>query len=341
MSGSGSRRALHVAVVGAGLMGRHHVAAIARAGGILSAVVDRRLEHARSIAGAAPAFTSLEELAARMGQIDVIHICTPPGSHVELVEHALALGAHVVVEKPVAPNGAATQALLAAASARRLTLTPVHQFLFQPGVQRLLAARHRLGTLVRCTFHATSAGAEIIGIGPDELVADVLPHPLALFSRLAPVPVSDLQWSATRPQPGELRAISADDGATYEIVISTRVRPTRAELEVFGTRASARADLFHGFALVEQGAVTPIRKATRPFEVAGATFTRAGANLAARASRGETAYPGLRELVRLTYRSIVAGSPPPISSKETLAVALARDAILRGAAAPAPARTPP
>jgi len=334
-------RVLRVAVVGAGVMGRHHAASIARAGGTLIAVVDPQPGRASRFAGAAAALTSVDELAALSMPIDVVHVCTPPASHVEIVGHALALGAHVIIEKPVAPDGAATHALLEAAAARGLTLTPVHQFLFQSGVQRILRASERLGSLVRCTFQAASAGTEITGTEPDRLVEDVLPHPLALFSRLAPVPISDLSWNVTRPHPGELRAIADADGTTFEIAISTRARPTRAELDVIGTCASARADLFHGFAVFEQGAVGPVGKAMRPFELAGATFARAGANLAARAARRETAYPGLRELVRLTYRSIVTGSPPPISAEETIAVAQARDAILTDAAAPAPARTPP
>ena len=307
----------------------------------MTAVVDSRLELAEGVAARAAAFTSFDELARSGRRIDVIHVCTPSASHAELVQSAIALGANIVVEKPVAPDAATTIALVRAASERGVALVPVHQFLFQPGVQRILAARERLGVLVRCVFHATSAGSELTGVAPDQLVAEILPHPLALFARLATVPVSDLQWTVTRPDAGELRAISAAGGATFEIVISARARPTRAQLEVFGTRCSAFADLFHGFAVFEPGRVTPVRKATRPFTVAGSTIVRAGANLAVRASRQETAYPGLRTLVRLVYRSIVTGSPPPISAEETIAVAQARDAILTDAAAPAPARTPP
>jgi hypothetical protein len=55
----------------------------------------------------------------------------------------------------------------------------------------------------------------------------------------------------------------------------------------------------------------------------------------------EAAYPGLRELVRRTYDAIDSESPPPIEARETLAVALARDAIIKAAAEPAQARTPP
>ena len=318
-------------------MGRHHAAAIARAGGALVAVVDPDLERAHSHAGGGLAVRSLAELDV---PIDVVHVCAPLGEHGALAEQALALGAHLVVEKPLAPDAATTAALLAAAEEKGLLLVPVHQFLFQPGIQRLLASRDRFDPLVRCVFTAGTAGAERTGVDPDGLVADILPHPLALFSRFAPEAFAELEWLTVRPGPGELRALAVSEGTTFEIVVSTRARPTHATLDLVGTRATAHADLFHGFASVERGAATRARKVTRPFTLAGSMLLRAGGNLATRAATRELAYPGLRELVRRTYDAIGAGVPAPIEGRETLAVAVARDAIITAAGAPAPGRTP-
>jgi hypothetical protein len=209
----------------------------------------------------------------------------------------------------------------------------VHQFVFQRGVQRLLAERERYGYLSRCIFEAATAGAELTGADPDALVADVLPHPLALFSRLSAVALSELDWLVVRPAPGELRALAEFDGTTLEIVISTRGRPTRTTLDVVGTEASAHADLYHGFATVERGSGTGFGKVVRPFSVASATFGRAGTNLMRRALTREVGYPGLRELVRRTYEAIATRSPAPIPVHETMEVALARDAILSTTAA--------
>ena len=178
-------------------------------------------------------------------------------------------------------------------------------------------------------------------MAPDELVGEILPHPLALFSRVTPGELANLDWSVLRPAEGELRAIAHGVGTTFEIVISTRGRPTRTEFGLTGTTASGRADLFHGFAVLERGAPTRGRKLVRPFALSGATLVNAGGNLVVRAIRRETGYPGLRELVRRTYAAIAGESPSPIGPGETLAVARARDAILTAAAAPVPARTPP
>lgn len=322
---------LRAALAGAGVMGRWHARAIAAAGGRLVAVVDRDRGRALALAGDAPALGSLDELAALDPAPDVVHVCTPLDAHVGHALRALALGAHVLVEKPLAPDAAATRALLDAAAAAGRLCVPVHQFVFQPGVRRLLAAGGEPGELLHCSFLAASAGADTGRLTPDELVAEILPHPLSLFARLLPGALAAAEWRAHRPAPGELRADAVAAGVSLAIVLTSRGRPTRAELEVVGTRASALADLFHGFAVVERGAPTRARKVARPLLRGSSVVLAASANLAARAARRETAYPGLRELVRRTYEAIAAGGPPPVPPAETLAVAEARDAILAAA----------
>ena len=95
-----------------------------------------------------------------------------------------------------------------------------------------------------------------------------------------------------------------------------------------GTNGTAHVDLFHGFAAFEGGGHSRGRKLARPFARGAGTLAHAGENLVRRAARGETAYPGLQELIRRTYASIDSGDPPPVTAAETRAVAAARDAIL-------------
>lgn len=311
-------------------MGRWHASAAAAAGGTLTAVADPAA--ARSAALGAPwAFDSLGALLDSGIPLDVVHVCAPLEEHEPLVRQAVEAGLHVIVEKPVAADAEATAGLLLAAAGKGVMLVPVHQFLFQRGVRRLLGAQHRLGSLVRCVFDAATAGADLLGGDPDELVADILPHPLSLFSRVArdeELELDRLAWTCLHRRAGELRALADVGGASFEIAITTRGRPTRAELLLVGTRGSARADLFHGFAVLERGEATRMRKLTRPFVSSAATLAGAGVNLATRTLRREPAYPGLRELVRCTYQAIGSGGPPPIGPRETLAVARARDTIL-------------
>lgn len=318
---------LRAAVVGAGLMGRWHLDALHRAGGVATAIVDPDRERARMLAaGRAYAAASLDELERT--SLDVVHVCAPLDAHEKLCLQALALGADVIVEKPIAPDAATAEALLAAAGAAARALVPVHQFSFQPGVRRLLEEVRDWDGLTRCVFEAASAGAERTDLGPDELVADILPHPLALFWRLGLAEDAMTSWQVLRPAPGELRATTVQEGTTFEIVISTRARPIRATLEVAGRRGSGQADLYHGFATVATGSGEGVGKVIRPFAGAGATLGRASANLARRAIRRELSYPGLRELVHRAYDAFRTGDAPPVAPAEVLAVARGRDFIL-------------
>ncbi|WP_432513292.1 Gfo/Idh/MocA family protein [Kineococcus sp. SYSU DK001] len=71
------------------------------------------------------------------GNVDLVHVCTPPSAHVPLAEQALAAGATVVVEKPVALSLAETDRLLAAEAAGTGSVAVVSQHRFGSGVQRL------------------------------------------------------------------------------------------------------------------------------------------------------------------------------------------------------------
>lgn len=311
-----------------------HARASSRAGARLVAVCDLDESRARALAGGAPTFATLDALLATV-QADVVHLCTPVEAHADAIVAAVGRGAHVIVEKPAAADAASTHAALEAAARAERTVVPVHQFLFQQGVRRLLARRSDLGRLVRCAFVAASAGAERTGVSPARLVAEVLPHPLSIFARLSPVDLAALDWTVVAPAPGELRALTIAGDLTLDITITSSGRPTRTLLEVTGTEATGVADLFHGFAVLDRGRATRVRKLTRPFTTSTSTLAAASANLVLRSARRETAYPGLEQLVRTTYDAIAGRGPLPIAPAEVVAVAEARDRILRAVGAAA------
>ncbi len=156
--GEGSEEGVRAAIVGAGSMGGWHATAAGRSGGTVVAVVDRELATAAAL-GVGAAYIDLETALAGH-DVDVVHVCTPLDSHAEIVRTALAAGAHVIVEKPLAPDVPTTDELLRLADDAGRSLVPVHQFLFQDGFRRLLERRDRLGSLVHVDFVAATAGAE-------------------------------------------------------------------------------------------------------------------------------------------------------------------------------------
>jgi predicted dehydrogenase len=112
---------LRAAVIGLGFVGPFHVDAIRRAGyGDVVALVGANPERtaARATALGVPyATTDAEEVFAN-ADVDVVHVCTPNDSHVELAERALLAGKHVVVEKPLALNAADARRLVELAAER-------------------------------------------------------------------------------------------------------------------------------------------------------------------------------------------------------------------------------
>ena len=112
---------LRAAIVGTGSVAVLHARSLARIEGVdLVAVADvvpgRSADFAAEHVAAAHAYDSLESLFAAQ-QIDVVHLCTPPGVHAPQALAAFAHGAHVVAEKPPALSLAELQSMTDAAAA--------------------------------------------------------------------------------------------------------------------------------------------------------------------------------------------------------------------------------
>jgi predicted dehydrogenase len=309
-------------------MGEWHARAARHAGVTVALVIDPMESRAFSLAKKfSGARWSADPGALEDGGVKSAHICTPLTDHESSVERAMRAGVNCLVEKPLTPSAASTERLLELARVQRLILCPSHQYLYQEGVMEALAAVDSIGPLRHCRALCCTAGADG-GVDPSSLVADILPHHLALFRRLMPDGFSGLQWRSESAQPGELSVWANDGSATFSIIVSTGGRPTRNEIELIGERGTLSVDLFHGFSVRTGGQVSRVSKAARPLVTATGTLAASTFNLARRAVAGETGFPGLRELVRRYYRSLGSGSPSPIAAEETLDVAVARDAIL-------------
>jgi predicted dehydrogenase len=105
---------LRTAVVGTGFVGPFHVDAVRRGGyadvvAIAGSDAERTEARAASL-GVERGTTDVDALL-RDTSIDVIHVCTPNRTHVEIATAAIRAGKHVVVEKPVALELAEAQEL--------------------------------------------------------------------------------------------------------------------------------------------------------------------------------------------------------------------------------------
>jgi predicted dehydrogenase len=99
--------------------------------------------------------------------IDVVSVCTPPGSHSQIVTDALAAGKHVVCEKPLAPTLRETDELIEVAKRYPGKLSTVYQRRYFPEIKSLIQQVEdgRFGTLVAGRFTRYAAGAFSKGKG--------------------------------------------------------------------------------------------------------------------------------------------------------------------------------
>lgn len=142
--GLGEVGVVGVGIVGLGFMGRTHLGAYAsNAACSVRAAFDpsRRAAAAGNLITAGggvdaliaqlPLSASLDELLAR-DDIDLVSICTPTDTHVELVRAAIRARKHVLVEKPTALDAAAIDALGQEADAAGVLVMPAHCMRFWP-----------------------------------------------------------------------------------------------------------------------------------------------------------------------------------------------------------------
>ncbi len=325
---------LKAGIIGAGLMGRWHAEAIRKVGGNLIAIVDTDATAAQRLARRFPGaeiFSTVESLL-QQPQLDVLHICTPLPTHTGIAEAAIAVGTHLLVEKPLTSTAAETERLYQLAAKRRLLLCPVHQFLFQDGVQKAEHLLSGIGNLVHLEATICSAGGR--GVDPielDSIIADVLPHPLSLLQLFLPSKLP-IEWKTLRPRPGEFRALGQESTVTVAIFISMNARPTSCSFQLKGTEGTIYIDLFHGYAYKQLGKVSKGRKILQPFDASVRQLWAATANLTKRAIHRTVAYPGLEQLVHFFYQAVRTTSPPPILPEDVLAIAHTRDWLLEKAA---------
>jgi UDP-N-acetyl-2-amino-2-deoxyglucuronate dehydrogenase len=150
---------LDVAIVGCGIIGVNHARAIALTPGLrIIAVVDDvpaatdRLADlvVHELGGERP--SAHAEIESIPDDVDVVVICTPSGSHVELAERAVARGMHVVLEKPLdvsMERGRRLAEIARDAEARGIRISVISQHRFDPGAVAVADAAHtgRLGRI--------------------------------------------------------------------------------------------------------------------------------------------------------------------------------------------------
>jgi predicted dehydrogenase len=207
---------------------------------------------ARALAEAAgtQAFTDNAELLAP--GLDVAVICTPHPSHPEVTIEALATGAHVLCEKPLAVQVRDADAMIAAADDADRLLGVCFQQRFRPVIAaaRELVAAGRLGDLIRVSivdplyrpnsYYGTAGWRGTWEREGGGVLMNQAPHTLDLLCHLAGPPATawGKAWRRSQPMETEDTATALlewPNGAVGTLAVST-TEPGVQRIEVVGDR---------------------------------------------------------------------------------------------------------
>lgn len=257
---------LRIAVIGCGAIAAiGYLPALRRLGCRPTALVDPRLDFARSLAARFGVPRVAADLAEVAPDLDAAIVAAPPPLHAESSLPLLAAGIHTLVEKPFAPNAADARRMIeaAAASGARLAVSHQRRFLF---LNRWIEAAVRdgaLGKIVRVTAAEgrnwrRAAGRALPGTGrrrPDYwdrtrpdcgggVLRDWGPHLLdTLLGWLGPVRSLDYADDGEGGLEADARLDLEFEGGAAGVVELSRRRDLPGTVRLEGTRGSLEASL--------------------------------------------------------------------------------------------------
>jgi predicted dehydrogenase len=337
-----------VALVGLGAISFEH---LEKLGGIpdteVVGVCDLSATVAVAVAerfGVGPAFTSYSEMLAAT-RPDAVHVLTPPQSHAPLVREALEAGAHVLVEKPIAPTWEEYAELRDLAAARGRMLCENYTYRFAPVFLRALSAVRdgALGEVisVEVSYNGVIAGsqayrdARVVHFAhalPGGALQNFVSHPvsvaLAFIDRVESISVWRRRLEPELASDDELRALLAGQRTCATIAVSGHSQPPSFLVRVSGTGATLDVDVLGERVHRRVGS-----------SALGETTRRGFGDLAAAGSwtartlvgRRDPYFSGLRILLERFYAALRDSGPPPVALAEMDAVnSIVRDIFANG-----------
>jgi nucleoside-diphosphate-sugar epimerase/predicted dehydrogenase len=260
---------------------------------------------------------------------DVIHVLTPPSTHVELALEALEDGCHVLIEKPVAEDADEARRMGRVAAAKGLVATVDHSLLYDPQVLRALD-RVKAGGIGQVTgvdvFRSQRYPPYEGGPLPPHMRdaaypwRDVGVHCLYLMEELLGRVVDlDATWTSLGGDRNlafdEWRGLVRCERGLGHFQLSWNANPLESQMVIHGTRGMLRVDLLAMFQT--RRAATPLPKAAERVVNAYAESLRPLVEVPVSVSRfvrrEVQPYQGVRNLIGEFYRRLAAGQPPPVA----------------------------
>jgi predicted dehydrogenase len=349
---------LKVALVGCGKIADGHVEEIQKMPerARVVAVCDRELLMAEQMSmryGIGAFYDDFDKLLS-VERPDVVHITTPPGSHVALTRAAVEAGCHVYVEKPLTLAYPETQALVEYVEKSGKLLTIGYTYLFDPPAleMRQLIAEGALGDIVHVeSYYGYSIGGQFgsairsdpghwVHRLPGKLFQNNVDHVLNKLTEFIDDDEPTLEahaWRRDRTVFGDVRDELQDELRVTLVgqrvsaygTFSSHAKPAAHFVRVYGEKNILHADYVSRTVTLEPGATLPsaIGRLVPAFDQA-ARFLRAGGRNVQAFARGDFQFfSGMRRLMAMFYDAIQNGGPPPIPMRDILRIARWMDRI--------------
>ncbi|MDH3683865.1 MAG: Gfo/Idh/MocA family oxidoreductase, partial [Acidimicrobiia bacterium] len=291
--------------------------------------------------GAETSHTDLTEML-ETARPDVVHVLTPPETHPVLVAQALDAGADVICEKPITPDLATLDELLAKASARGRRLIESHNYRFNESIRRIRNEidAGALGPVreveIRIVLPVTDPAGRFgdpnlpnpIHRMPAGVIHDFTTHFAYLVRHLAPgVDYRRVAAAWSRHDDNalfrydDLDALligEGPDGAVHaRLRFDARSAPDSFTVTVRGADGFAETDLFQPYVRFVRprpgGAkISPIVNHL----AGGATLLTAGVRNLGQKLLQHGPYEGLHRMLDEIYTALATGKEPPITTDD-------------------------
>ena len=348
---------LKVAVVGCGQIADGHVSEVQKLSDArVVAVCDLEPLMAEQLAvrfDVAAHYADYAQMLEREAP-DVVHICTPPGSHLALAKAAVDAGAHVFVEKPFALTYADTCELIDYVERADRKVSIGHTYQYDPPSEdlRRLVADGALGDIVHIDSWFSydlggSFGKVILGSPnhwvhrlPGKLFQNNINHLLNKITEFMDDEQPEIQAMAWRRDPSdfgdarddlldELRVTIRGERVSAYGTFSSHVKPMHHWARYYGTKDSAHVDYVSRTVTLAKGPRLPSAIGRLADGMAQSlAYAKASAVNVKRFAKSEFHFfAGLNALFSKFYANIRGEGPAPISTRDIKRIAWMMDEI--------------
>jgi predicted dehydrogenase len=286
-------------------------------------------------------------------RLDVIHIATPPHSHLALAQKAAEAGSHIFIEKPLALNAMDARRLIECLqnTSRKMTINYWYNFESPALALKEFVANGDLGDPVHIESYygydlAGEFGQALLSDDrhwvhqlPGKLFQNIIDHAINKITPFLPdEPLEviarayrrrNLKEDGTDGVLDELRVMILAGGMSAYVTFSSHARPVGHFMRVYGTKNTAHIDFALRTMLVEKKQTIPsaLGRLLPPFKSSWQSLRQATHNAREFAGSRFQFFAGMNRLLSQFYECIQNGTPVPIPYPEMLRVSQIMDEI--------------